>query len=377
MGIIYLDYNATTPVAPEVIQEMLPYLTEQFGNPSSGHVFGRKTKEAVIRARKQVAELIGCLPEEIVFTSGGSEADNLALKGIAYAHWNKGKHIITSQIEHPAIINTCRCLEEHGFKVTYLPVDSSGTVNPDEIRKAINRSTILISIMHANNEVGTIQPISEIGEIARQNSIYFHTDAAQSVGKILTNVNELKVDLLTMAAHKFNGPKGIGALYVRRGTKVEPLICGANQEGGLRAGTENVASIVAMGKACELALQELDRRIVDMTELRDFFYHLLIENIEGVTLNGHPRNRLPNTLNVSFKGINAGELLAMTPEIAASTGSACHDGAQTLSPVLAAMGLEPEHGLGTVRLSLGHVTTREQILQAVEILSERVARIRS
>jgi len=374
---IYLDYNATTPIASEVVLEMLPYLTEHFGNPSSGHAYGVKAKEAVNRGRQQAADLLGCLPGEIFFTGGGSEADNLALKGIAYANKARGGQIITSQIEHPAILNTCKCLENQGFQITYLPVDHTGTVNPEDLKRAVTKNTILITIMHANNEVGTIQPLSEIGEIAREHNICFHTDAAQSVGKIPTRVDELKVDLLTLAAHKFYGPKGIGALYVRSGIEIESLICGAGQEGGLRAGTENVAGIAAVGKACQLAAEEMDRRVAEMTGMGKLFFDLLTDRITGVALNGHPENRLPNTWNISFKDINAAELLAVTPEIAASTGSACHHGSQTLSPVLAAMGIEQDRGMGSVRFSLGRGTTREHVMQAAELITKRIHRLRA
>ncbi len=372
---VYMDYNATTPVASEVASEMLPYITEYFGNPSSGHIYGAKTKDAVIRGRQQVADLLGCLPKEIVFTSGGSEADNLALKGIVYANKNPNGHIITSQIEHPAILNTCKSLEQQGYQVTYLPVDHTGTINPEDVRKAVTKDTVLITIMHANNEVGTIQSLSQIGEIAREQNICFHTDAAQSVGKIPTRVDELKVDLLTLAGHKFYGPKGIGALYVRSGINIEPLICGASQEGGLRAGTENVAGIVGLGKACQLAVQEMEQRVTEMTELGRLFYQLLAKGIPGVVLNGHPENKLPNTWNISFQGINAAELLAVVPEVAASTGSACHHGSQTLSPVLAAMGIEKERGMSSIRFSLGCETNREQVLHAAEIIIARVKNI--
>ncbi len=374
---IYLDYNATTPMAPEVVEEMLPFLKEHFGNPSSGHLYGQKTQEAVITARQRVATLLECLPEEVVFTGGGSEADNQALKGIAFANRECGNHIITSQIEHPAIQNTCRYLGTQGFRVTYVPVDKYGMVNPKTIEKAISTDTILISIMHANNEVGTIQPLAEIGEITRKHGTYFHTDAAQSVGKIPTRVRELNVDLLTVAGHKFYGPKGVGALYIKKGVNIEPFIHGAGHERGLRAGTENVAGIVAIGKACQLALGEMEQRVSSLTELRDYFYKLLQEQIGGIQLNGHPEKRLPNTLNVSFKGINAAELLKKTPEILASTGSACHHSSQTMSPVLMAMGTDPDNGYGAVRFSLGQWTTREELREATDLFRKQVLFIRS
>lgn len=373
---IYLDFNATTPIAPEVIEEMLPFLIEHFGNPSSGHLYGQVTKQAVAVARKRVANLLGCSPNEIIFTSGGSESNNLALRGIAFANKDKGNHIITVEIEHPAIIATCRYLEKQGFNVTYLPVDRYGMVNPEDVSRAITDQTILISVMHANNEVGTIQPLSKIGEIAKGHGICVHTDAAQSAGKIPTIVKDLQVDLLTLTGHKFNGPKGMGALYIRQGTEIEPLIYGASQERGFRAGTENVANIVALGKACHLALQEFPDRVRDTAALRDYFYQRLQDQVQGVRLNGHPVERLPNTLNVSFEGINGAELLELTPEIAASTGSACHHGSETMSPVLAAMGVTPEQGFGAVRFSLGRDTTRESISHAVMILKEKVKYLR-
>jgi cysteine desulfurase len=373
---IYLDFNATTPIAPEVVEEMLPFLIEHFGNPSSGHYYGQVTKHAVAVARKRVANLLGCSSDEIIFTSGGSESDNLALRGIALANKDKGNHIITVEIEHPAILATCMYLEKEGFNVTYLPVDRHGMVSPEDVFRAITSQTILISVMHASNEVGTIQPLSKIGEIARSHGIYVHTDAAQSAGKIPTMVEDLQVDLLTLTGHKFYGPKGMGALYIRRGTVIEPLIYGASQERGFRAGTENVANIVALGKACHLALQELPHRVGDIIELRDYFYQQLQDHVQGIKLNGHPVERLPNTLNVSFEGINGAELLELTPEIAASTGSACHHGSETMSPVLAAMGLVPEQGFGSVRFSLGRGTTRESISHAVMILKEKVEHLR-
>lgn len=367
---IYLDYNATTPVAPEVLEEMLPYLKEHFGNPSSSHAYGQEAKRAVEMARERVAGLLGCDPGEIIFTSGGSEANNMVLKGTALANRQGGKHIITSAIEHPSVLNTCRYLEGQGFKVTYLPVDRYGMVDPEDVRQAIHPETILISIMHANNEVGTIQPLAAIGEIAREHVIAFHTDAAQSVGKVVTKVDELRVDLLTVAGHKLYAPKGIGALYARKGTVPEPLVHGAGHEQGRRAGTENVAGIVGLGKACETAQKLLTETMPALTGLRDYFYDLLRQRAE-VSLNGHPTQRLPNTLNVSFAGVSGSKLLEKAPEIAASTGSACHSGAETMSPVLAAMGLEPQEGHGAVRLSLGRQTTRQEVEKAAGLLAEQ------
>ncbi|MHB9112334.1 MAG: cysteine desulfurase family protein [Thermoleophilia bacterium] len=370
---IYLDYNATTPAAEEVVHEMLPCFRKRFGNPSSGHWYGKQAAEAVTEGRRKVASLLGCDPAEIVFKSGGSEANNYAIKGVASANHHRGNHIITSSVEHPAVTNPCRYLESNGFEVTWLPVDEFGMVNPEDVGNAINGKTVLITIMHANNEVGTIQPIAAIGDIAREHNIVFHTDAAQSVGKISTRVDDLKLDPMTVAGHKLYGPKGTGALYVRQGTVVDQLIHGAGHEGERRAGTENVPGIAGLGKACELAEYELSERITGLTELRDEFFGLMQEKVADIELNGHPEERLPNTLNVSFPGINAADLLGGTPEICASTGSACHDDLETVSPVLAAMGVEPERGLGAVRFSLGRWTTKEELQIAADLIGERLS----
>jgi cysteine desulfurase len=367
MPAIYLDYNATTPLDPAVIQAMQPYITTHYGNPSSAHVYGRAAKEAVERARAQVADLLGCAPEEVIFTSGGSEANNTVLKGVACAYRHRGNHIITSQVEHPAIISPCRFLERQGVRVTYLPVDGTGMVDPDDVRRALTPQTILISIMHANNEVGTLQPIAEISRIAREHGVLMHTDAAQSVGKIPTRVDELGVDFLSVAGHKLYAPKGIGALYIRAGTALEPLIHGAGHEFGRRAGTENVIFDVALGAACAVAKADLPRYQREVRQLRDAFWQELHKRFgERLVLNGHPEQRLPNTLHVNFRGVVGAELLAKLPELAASTGSACHAGEVALSPVLQAMQVPPELGMGAVRFSLGRYTTREEIDQAVE-----------
>ena len=365
---IYLDFNATTPVAPEVAEAMAQHLTEPFGNPSSGHWAGLPARNAVDTARAQIAVLLGCNSDEVVFTSGGSEANNLAIKGVFFSIGGPGAHIITSQVEHPAVLNPCRFLERLGSTVTVLPVDSSGRVDPDAVRKAITPRTILVSIMHANNEVGTIEPIAEISRIAREHGVLFHTDAAQSVGKIPTRVDELGVDLLSIAGHKLYAPKGVGALYVRRGLHLEPLIHGAGHESGRRAGTENILLDVALGKACELAQSWIGMEPV--RELRDLFWLLLRERFgEGVVLNGHLTERLPNTLNVNFVGKIGADILHQLPEIAASTGSACHSGSVELSPVLKAMGVPIEIGMGAIRFSLGRGTTRDDIDAAVARLS--------
>src|SRR5512145_1633080 len=357
---IYLDYNASTPIAPEALAAMRPFFTRHYGNPSSLHWAGIPAKEAVERARGQVAGLLGCDPTEVVFTSGGSESNNHAIKGVFFANRDRGDHIITTAVEHPATLNPCRFLEKLGAKVTVLPVDRHGLVDPDDVKKAITPKTVLISVMHANNETGTIMPIPEISVIAREAGISFHTDAAQTVGKISADVEELGVDLLTVAGHKVYAPKGIGALYVREGTKIEPFVHGAGHEAGRRAGTENVLLTVALGAACDVA-----RRWVGMPQvkaLRDRFREGLKGIFgESVTLNGHPTERLPNTLNVNFVGRVGAEVLAMLPGVAASTGSACHAGSVTLSPVLAAMGVPPEEGMGAVRFSLGRTTTWDEL----------------
>ena len=369
---IYLDYNATTPVDPRVAEAMLPYLREHFGNPSSGHVYGLRARAGVDGARERVAGLLGCAADELVFTGGGSEADNLAIKGVAEVYRDRGDHIITSQIEHPAVLEPCRYLERHGWRVTYLPVDRYGMVSPDDVAHAITARTILITIMHANNEVGTLQPLAAIGRIAHAHGVLFHTDAAQSVGKIPTRVEQLGTDLLTVAGHKLYAPKGVGALYARRGVQLEPVIHGAGHEGGRRAGTENVASIVGLGEACHIAGEGLDESAARLQNLRDRLYQGLAAQVEGAHLNGHPTERLPNTLNVSFPDIDGGALLAGVPEIAASTGSACHAGRTEPSAVLLAQGVPRDLALGAVRLSLGRWTTQEEVDRATALLAQRL-----
>jgi cysteine desulfurase len=374
---IYLDYNATTPIDPGVREAMLPYLEEYFGNPSSSYVYGQQTKEAVAIARGQVARLIGATLDEIVFTSGGSESDNQAIIGTALANWEKGNHIITSRIEHPAVLNTCRYLEERlGFRITYLPVDKYGLVDPEDVRRAITKDTILITIMHANNEVGTIEPIDEIGKIAQESKILFHTDAAQSCGKIAVDVNQLNVDLLTIAGHKLYAPKGLGALFVRNGIKIDSLIHGAGQERGKRAGTENVPYMVGLGAACEIAENLLATYQKEVKFLKDRL-HVSIEaglGKDAVRLNGHPERRLPNTLNISLRGVVGEELLSQIPEIAASTGAACHAGSTEPSSVLLEMGLSREWALGALRLTLGRWTTSEETNVASKLIVERARR---
>ena len=366
---IYLDFNASTPIAPEAVEAMRPFLTDHYGNPSSLHWAGMPAKDAVERARGQVAGLLGCDPTEVVFTSGGSESNNHAIKGIFFANRHRGEHIVTTAVEHPATLNPCRFLEKLGARVTVLPVDPYGRVDPDDVRRAITSRTVLITVMHANNEVGTIEPIPGIAAVAREAGIQFHTDAAQSVGKISTDVDELGVDLLSVAGHKLYAPKGIGALYIREGTKIEPFVHGAGHEVGRRAGTENVLLAVALGAACEAA-----RKWVGMPQvraLRDRFFQGLKGIFgDGVTLNGHPTERLPNTLNVNFVGRGGADMLARLPGVAASTGSACHAGSVTLSPVLAAMCVPPEEGMGAVRFSLGRTTTWDELEEVIHFLKE-------
>ena len=367
---IYLDYNASTPIGPAVAAVMRPLLDQAFGNPSSGHWASAPAKIALEKARAEVAALLGCAVDEIVFTSGGSEANNLALKGMFFANRHKGDHIVTTQVEHPAILNPCRFLERMGAKVTCLPVDGTGRVDPDDVERALEPGTILISVMHANNEVGALQPIAEIGQIARDRGIAFHTDAAQSVGKVATRVDELTVDLLTIAGHKLYAPKGVGALYIRRTLQLEPLIHGAGHEHGRRAGTESALLAAGLGAACTLAgdLSPMAR----VRTLRDKLWNGLKERFrDGIVLNGHPEHRLPNTLNVSFVGQIGAELLARLDGVAASTGSACHAGRIELSPVLKAMGVAPEVGGGAIRFSLGRATTETEIDQVLGQISRR------
>src|ERR1051326_663412 len=370
---VYLDYNASTPIAKEVAEAMRPFLSEHYGNPSSHHWAGAPAKQAIETARNQVASLLGCIPAEIIFTSGGTESNNHAIKGVFFAPRQKGNHIIPTQVEHPPVIQPCRFLERLGAEVTYLPVDRTGTVSADEVRKAITSRTILISVMQANNEVGTIQPIEEIAFICRQCGILFHTDAAQSVGKIPTNVSKLGVDLLSIAGHKLYAPKGVGALYVREGVCLESFMHGGGHESGRRAGTENVLLNVALGAACERAGADLESEGTRLTELRDFLYAGLKDLFgDSVHLNGHPTARLPNTLNVSFEGRMGNEILESLEGVAASTGSACHSGQRELSPVLKAMGAAESTGLGAVRFSLGRETAREDLAQVLYLFRSRV-----
>lgn len=368
---IYLDYNATTPIDPKVLKAMLPYFKEHFANPSSSHAYGRYAKNAVTSAREKVANLIGAKTDEIVFTSGGTESNNHAIFGTAFANMSKGKHIITSTVEHPSVLQPLSYLEQKfGYKVTQLPVDKDGMVSPSDVEEAITSKTVLITIMHANNEVGTVEPIEEIGKIAKEKNVTFHTDAAQSCGKILVDINKLNVDMLTIAGHKLYAPKGIGALYTRKGTELDKFIHGAGQEKGRRAGTENVPYTVGMGRACEIASGNLSSYIKSIRTLRDRLHRSILDGLseEKVKLNGHPEKRLPNTLNISIKDIIGEDLLKRIPEMAASTGSACHAGSTKPSAVLLAMGISKEQALGALRLSLGRWSTREEIDEASRLI---------
>ena len=377
--LIYMDNSATTPVKKEVLDEMLPYFSEMYGNPSSVYSLGSRSKVAVEDAREKVAKAIGANSKEIFFTAGGSEADNWALKGIAYRNRDKGNHIITTKIEHHGILHTCEYLEKQGFKVTYLDVDEYGVVNLDQLRDSITDETILISIMFANNEIGTIQPIKEIGEIAKEKGIYFHTDAVQAIGHIDIDVEELNIDLLSMSAHKFYGPKGVGALYIRRGVKIDSLVSGGAQERNRRAGTENVPGIVGMGKAIELAYENLEENNEKLIKLRNRLIEKIFENIDHVRLNGHPTKRLPGNANICFEFIE-GESLLLSLDmegIAASSGSACTSGTLDPSHVLLAIGLPHEIAHGSLRLSLGDFNTEDEVDYVVEKLVEIVARLRA
>jgi len=365
---IYLDYNATTPIDPEVAKVMEPYLYEHFGNPSSSHAYGAITQTAVEIARKQVASLLNCHTDEIIFTSGGTESNNMAIKGVAFANRHNGNHIITSSVEHPAVIEVYKYLQRHGFRITFLPVNIYGIVRPGEVANAIDGDTILVSVMHANNEVGSIQPIKEIADVCKTRDIVFHSDAAQSIGKIKCDVEDLGIDLLSIAGHKLYAPKGIGALYIRRGTALEKLIHGADHESDRRAGTENVLEITGLGKACELAEQNLDQNIKHMRDLRDLLYRELLEQDLDIRLNGHPTDRLPNTLSVGFKNIEASEILMNLDTVAASAGAACHTGDDDGSSVLSAMKVPDAYAMGTIRFSTGKYNTAEEISVAAKAI---------
>lgn len=372
---IYLDHNATTPVASEVVEVMMLYLQERFGNPSSTHDLGKQAKEGLERARSEVASLIGCLPHEVVFTSGGSESNNMVLKGsVDFLHPDRC-HIILSAVEHPSILNPALFLSELGVNLSVLPVDRFGRVDPEKVQEAISPQTCLITVMLANNETGTLQPIKEISTIARARGVPFHTDAAQAAGKIELDVDSLGVDYLTLAGHKLYGPKGVGALYIREGRSLVPLVHGAPQEGGRRAGTESVPLALGLGAACRIAAETLKEEISRMTHLRDLLEKRLFENLQDLVLNGHAEKRLPNTLNVSVPGLQGNQILEGIPELFASTGAACHDRNVKISHVLAAMGISPEVGMGALRLTVGRCNNVDQIEEAARLIVGQVRRL--
>jgi cysteine desulfurase len=370
---IYLDYNASTPIDPDVIEEMLPYLRDRFGNPSSSHHYGRQAKEGIEEARRHIAELINAKTDEMVFTSGGTESDNIALCGAAFANRKKGKRIVTCVTEHPAVLNPCRWLQTQGFDVKYVGVDRFGVASLEQLERFVNNSTILVSVMHANNETGTIQSIREIANISHRRGAFFHTDAAQAIGKLKVDVKRMNIDLLSVAGHKCYAPKGIGALYVRDGTDIEPFLRGAGHEHGLRPGTENTASIVGLGKAADIAMRTMSDYVPRMQRLRDRLHESLLKSLSDLKLNGHPKKRLPNTLNVSVPGIDSEALLAGVPRLAASTGSACHADRREPSPVLTAMGVPEEVALGALRLSLGKWSTEKEMDMASRLIASKAA----
>ncbi len=379
MAKIYMDNSATTKPDPEVVSAMLPYFNEYFGNASSLHSFGQEAAGALNRSRQQVADLLGAQPDEIIFTSGGTESDNLALKGIAYLKKNAGKHIITSVVEHPAILNTCKNLQDNGFKVTYLPVDDQGLIDPNDVEDAIIDDTILISIMHANNEIGTIQPIEDISRLAHEKGVLVHTDAVQSIGKIPVNVDDLGVDMLSLSAHKIHGPKGVGALYVRKGTRLESLIHGGGHERGKRSGTENIPGIVGLAKAAELAGQRLEKDAGHLANLRDAAITKILGSISESYLNGHPTQRLPNNVHLRFSYVEGESLLMMLnmKGVAVSTGSACSSKSLEPSHVLATLGIPPEQIHGSLRITLGRENTMDEVDYVVENLVEIVTKLRA
>jgi len=375
---IYLDYNATTPHDPEVVEAMRPYFEEEFGNPSSSHYYGSKPKKSVARARQQIASLLNCAPEEIIFTSGGTESNNFAIKGCAEAFRHKGNHIITSQIEHPAVLEVCRFLEKKGFEVSYLPVDEFGLIAVADVKAAVKQKTILISIMTANNEVGTIESIAEIANLAKAHGIPFHTDAAQAVGKLAVDVEDLGVDLLSIAGHKMYAPKGVGALFIRKDLSPAKFLHGAGQEMARRAGTENVLEIVGLGMACEVARRDLEKNIKHMQVMRDRLYAGIKKGCDQIKLNGHSQKRLPNTLSISFYNLEANRILdAIGSEVAASAGAACHSDTVQISDVLKAMAVPLNWAKGTLRLTTGRMTTGEEIDRAVGVICAAVQKMKS
>ncbi len=372
MNIIYLDNSATTPIKSEVLQEMMPYLTTEYGNASSLYSVGRSAKRAIEKARNRVAELLNCNHNEIYFTGGGSESDNIALKGFAYANKEKGNHIITSKIEHPAILETCKTLERQGFEVSYINVNEDGIIDVEELRKSIKSNTILISVMTANNEVGTIQPIEEIAKIAHDNNIVFHTDAVQAIGNVQIDVEKMRIDMLSLSSHKINGPKGVGALYIKNGIEVEKFINGGHQEKDRRAGTENVAGIVGIGKAAEIARKNMETHIRNLSKIRDYYIKKVQKEIPNIRINGSMENRLPGNANISFKGINASELIFKLDErgICVSSGSACSSGNTNPSHVLTAMNVPEVYLNSAIRTTFGDNNTFEQVDYVVKILKQ-------
>ena len=372
MNIIYLDNSATTPIKSEVLQEMMPYLTTEYGNASSLYSVGRSAKRAIEKARNRVAELLNCNHNEIYFTGGGSESDNIALKGFVYANKEKGNHIITSKIEHPAILETCKTLERQGFEVSYINVNENGIIDVEELRKSIKTNTILISVMTANNEVGTVQPIEEIAKIAHDNNIVFHTDAVQAIGNVQIDVEKMRIDMLSLSSHKINGPKGVGALYIKNGIEVEKFINGGHQEKDRRAGTENVAGIVGIGKAAEIARKNMETHIRNLSKIRDYYIKKVQKEIPNIRINGSMENRLPGNANISFKGINASELIFKLDErgICVSSGSACSSGNTNPSHVLTAMNVPEVYLNSAIRTTFGDNNTFEQVDYVVKILKQ-------
>ena len=372
MNIIYLDNSATTPIKSEVLQEMMPYLTTEYGNASSLYSVGRSAKRAIEKARNRVAELLNCNHNEIYFTGGGSESDNIALKGFAYANKEKGNHIITSKIEHPAILETCKTLERQGFEVSYINVNENGIIDVEELRKSIKTNTILISVMTANNEVGTVQPIEEMAKIAHDNNIVFHTDAVQAIGNVQIDVEKMKIDMLSLSSHKINGPKGVGALYIKNGIEVEKFINGGHQEKDRRAGTENVAGIVGIGKAAEIARKNMETHIRNLSKIRDYYIKKVQKEIPNIRINGSMENRLPGNANISFKGVNASELIFKLDErgICLSSGSACSSGNTNPSHVLTVMNVPEVYLNSAIRTTFGDNNTSEQVDYVVKILKQ-------
>ena len=375
---VYMDYNATTPTDIRVLKEMEPFFCERFGNPSSIYEIARENRKLIEKARENVARLIDAEPDEIFFTSGGTESDNWAIKGVAFALRNKGNHIITSQIEHHAVLNTCKFLSKIGYEITYAPTDKYGIVDVEFIEKSIRKETILITIMHANNEIGTIEPVEEISKIAREKGIYFHTDSVQTVGKIPVSVKKLGVDMLSLSAHKFYGPKGVGAIYIKKGTKIEPYLHGGEQEKGKRAGTYNVPGIIGLGKAAEIAIEEMEEEMKKVKYLRDKLERGIIEKIPEVVINGHPENRLYNTLNLCVKYVEGESILLNLDfeKIYASSGSACTSGSLEPSHVLLAIGIPPEIAHGSLRFSLGKYNEEKDVDKVLEVLPGIVEKLR-